>query len=295
MVNIAEMAQKVLCERYQAAALINWRGAAARAGRTNSFRNGQTTLVNNATKRQLKQQDQFITFTEQGIDWANQNRQKAIVIGAIVIAVILVIVGGYSIYEHRNGAASAAFGEAMATYQLPLNDGSEPLPPGTKSFPNAKARAAAASAQFAAVADRYGMTTSGKLAEYFAGVTHLEAGNDSAAESELTKVSKSWNGDLAALGKMALAGLYEQTGRNAQAVDLLKELGKGHATTVPPFLAQVQLGDLYQAEGQTEQAKRVWAEVKDKDKDAKGNPGPAAELASEKLNPQNGQGFGAAQ
>jgi predicted negative regulator of RcsB-dependent stress response len=245
--------------------------------------------VDNATKRQLKQQDQFITFTEQGIGWANQNRQTAIVIGAVVVVAILIIVGGYSLYQHRTTAASDAFGNAMHTYQMPLSDGTEPLPPGTKSFPNAKARASAASTQFAAVANQYGMTEPGKLAQYFAGVTDIEAGNDSAAEPALTKAAGSWNGDIAALGKMALAGLYEQTGRNAQAEHLLEELGKGHATTVPPFLAQIQLGELYQSEGKTEEAKRVWAQVKDKDKDAKGNPGPAAEIANEKLNPQSAQ------
>lgn len=251
--------------------------------------------MDNATKRQLKQQDQFITFTEHGIDWANQNRQKAILIGAIVVALILVIVGGYTIYQHRSAEAASAFGDAMQTYQRPLNDGSEPLPPGTKSFPDAKARAIAAHQQFVAVADQYGMTEPGRLSQYFAGVTDMEAGNYSAAESTLNKVAGSWNGDVAALGKMALAGLYEQTGRNAQAETLLQELGKGHATTVPPFLAQIQLGELYQSEGKTEQAKRVWAEVKDKDKDAKGNPGPAAEIASEKLNPQATQGPGLGQ
>lgn len=258
-------------------------------------KNGNKSFVDNATKRQLKQQDQFIAFTEHGIDWANQNRQKAIAFGAAIVVLILVVVGAYTFYQHRNTAASAAFGDAMHTYQLPLNDGSQPLPPGTKSFPDARARAVAAHAQFAEVADRYGLTEPGKLARYFAGITDIEAGNTGAAESELSKVAGSWNGDLAALARQALAGVYETTGRNAQAEKLLEELGKGHATSVPPFLAQIQLGELYQSEGKIEQAKRVWAQVKDKDKDKKGNPGPAAEIASEKLNPQSTAGAGLGQ
>jgi predicted negative regulator of RcsB-dependent stress response len=242
--------------------------------------------VDHATKRQLKKQDQFITVTEQSIAWVDQNRQIAIVMGVIAVVLILVLVGGYTIFQHRSEAAATAFGDAMATYQRPINDGSQPLPPGTKSFPSAKARAAAANGQFLAVANKYGMTNPGKLAEYFVGVTYMDEGNNAAAEAALKKVSGSWNGDVAALGKMALAGVYEQTNRNAQAETLLEDLGKGHATTVPPFLAQIQLGELYQSEGKMAEAKRVWAEVKDKDKDAKGNPGPAGEIASEKLNPQ---------
>lgn len=242
--------------------------------------------MDNRTKRQLKKQDQFISFTEHGVDWAKENRQQAITIGAIAVVLILLIVGGYSVYQHRTNAASNAFGDAMQTYQQPLASQAPELQPGTKTFPDAKARAAAANAQFLAVANKYGMTQPGKMALYMAGVTYIEEGNTSAAEDALKKVSSSWTGDTAALGKSALAGLYEQTGRNADAEKLLEELGKGSASTVPPFYAQVRLGDLYQSEGRISDAKRVWAQVKDKDKDTKGNPGPAAEIASERLNPQ---------
>lgn len=242
--------------------------------------------MDNATKRQLRKQDQFITFTGHGVDWAKQNRQQAIVIGVIVVAAILLIVGGYSFYQHRTTLASNAFGDAMETYQEPLASQAPELQPGTKTFPDVKARAAAANAQFLAVADKYGLTQPGKMALYMAGVTYMEEGNTSAAEDALKKVAGSWDGDSAALGKSALAGLYEQTGRDADAEKLLEELSKGHASTVPPFYAQVRLGDLYQSEGKIADAKRVWAQVKDKDKDSKGNPGPAAEVASERLNPQ---------
>ena len=242
--------------------------------------------MDNATKRQLKKQDQFVTLTEHGVDWAKQNQKQAITIGAIAVALILLIVGGYTLFQSRSDAAANAFGEAMQIYQAPLASQAAELPPGIKTYPDAKARAAAANAQFVAVADKYGMTEPGKMALYMAGVTYMDEGNNGAAENALKKVSSSFNGDTAALGKSALAGLYQQEGRNADAEKLLEELGKGSATTVPPYFAQIRLGDLYQAEGKTAEAKRVWAEVKDKDKDPKGNPGPAAEIASERLNPQ---------
>jgi predicted negative regulator of RcsB-dependent stress response len=242
--------------------------------------------VDNATKRQLRKQDQFISFTEHGVDWAKQNRQRAIVLGVIAVVAVLLIVGGYSFYQHRTDAASNAFGGAMQTYQEPLASQAPELQPGVKTFPDARARATAANAQFLAVANKYGLTQPGKMALYMAGVTYMEEGNNGAAEDALKKVAGSWDSDTAALAKSALAGLYEQTGRNADAEKLLEELGKGSASTVPPFYAQVQLGDLYQSEGRIPDAKRVWAQVKDKDKDPKGNPGPAAEIASERLNPQ---------
>lgn len=252
--------------------------------------------MDNKTKRQLKKQDQFVALTEHGVDWAKENQQQAIIIGAIAVVLILLIVGGYTLFEHRSDAAANAFGEAMQTYQAPLASQAPNLPPGIKTFPDAKARAAAANAQFVAVADKYGMTEPGKMALYMAGLTYMDEGNNAAAEDALKKVASGWNGDIAALGKSALAGLYQQMGRNADAEKLLEELSKGSATTVPPYFAQIRLGDLYQAEGKTADAKRVWAQVKDKDKDPKGNPGPAAEVASERLNPQPaGPGLGTGQ
>lgn len=238
------------------------------------------------TKRQLKKQDQFVTLTETGVDWAKQNTRQAITIAAIAVALILVLVGGYTFFQHRSDAAAAAFGEAMQTYQQPLASQAPQLPPGTKTFSDAKTRAAAANVKFRAVADKYGMTDPGKMALYMTGVTYMEDGNNGAAEDALKKVAGSFNGDTAALAKSALAGLYEQTGRNADAEKLLQELSKGSAATVPAYFAQIELGDLYQTEGRTADAKRVWAEVKDKDKGPKGAPGPAAEVASERLNPQ---------
>jgi tetratricopeptide (TPR) repeat protein len=249
--------------------------------------------VDNATKRQLKKQDQFVSMTEHGIAWAQQNRRQALIAAAAAVAAIAAILGGYALYEHRSAAAETAFGEAMTTYQTPIADPAQPLPPGMKSFPDAKARAAAANPQFVQVAQQYGLTTDGRLAEYFAGLTYMEEGQNGPAEDALKKSASSWDSGVAAVGKMALAGLYRQTGRDAQAIDLYNELAKGKSATVPPGLAQIQLAELYQSEGKTEEARKIYSTLKENDKDSKGKPGAAALVATEKLNPKTAAGPGA--
>lgn len=241
--------------------------------------------MDNATKRQLKKQDQFVALTNSSVHWADEHRKKAIVAGVVAVVLILAVVGGYTLYQNRSAAAETQFGAAMEIYQTPLVNPAQPMPPGTKTFQNAKDRAAAANSQFQQVADHYGSTNSGKLAEYFVGLTFMDEGQNGPAEEALKKVAGSWNGDLAALGKSALAGLYQQTGQEAKAVDLYNQLIKGNATTVPPSLAQVQLAELYQSEGKTAQARQIYADLKDKDKNSKGKPGAASEIASQKLNP----------
>lgn len=244
--------------------------------------------MNTALKRHPKDKDQFVLATESTVSWANNNRQAALLVGGLGVLLILLLVGGYSLYQRRTAEAETAFGEAMQTYQTPLVRPDQPLPPGMKAFNTARERAQKANGQFNDVAHRFGLTQPGKLAEYFAGLTYMEAGQNGAAEDALKKVASSWNGDTSALAKDALAQLYAQTGRADQAVALYQQLGKGHATTVPPDLAQLQLADMYNAQGKTEQARQIYAQIKDHDKDAKGKPGIAAQVATRKLNPEAG-------
>lgn len=246
--------------------------------------------MNNEEKRRLKQQDKFHELTGEGIQWAEQHRNTTIAWAVALVVVVAGSVGGYSLYQHRTAEAETAFGGAMQTYQTPLVNAEQPAPPGMKTFPDAKTRAAAANAQFVQVANQFGLTKPGKLAEYFAGLTYAEEGQNGQAEDALKKASDSWDGGIAALGKMALAQLYQQTGRDQQAIDLYNELAKGNATTVPPSEAQLQLAELYEGQGKTEEARKIYAVLKDKDKDAKGKPGEAAQIASAKLNPQSGPG-----
>lgn len=243
-------------------------------------------FVDNAEKRRLKKQDKFHELTGESLQWAESHRQKTIVGAVTLVVVVLAVVGGYSWYTSRSAAAETALGTAMQTYQTPLVNAEQPVPPGMKTYPDAKSRAAAANAQFVQVAGQYGLLKPGKLAEYFAGLTYAEEGKNDEAVDALKKVAGSWNGGLSALGKMALAEVYQQTNRDAQAIDLYNELAKSDATTVPANTAKLQLAELYESEGKTAEARKIYAELKDKDKDSKGKPGAASQIASAKLNPQ---------
>ena len=168
----------------------------------------------------------------------------------------------------------------MASYQTPIAQPGQPVPPGMKTFPSVVERAKAANAQFLAVANQYGLTPDGKLSLYFAGLTYIEAGQNASAEDALKKVAAGWNRDLSALAKLALAQLYRQTSRDAQAIEMYQQLTAKPATTVPAGLAQLQLAELYESEGKTADAKKIYAQLKDKDP-----KGPVGLEAAQKLNP----------
>jgi predicted negative regulator of RcsB-dependent stress response len=142
-------------------------------------------------------------------------------------------------------------------------------------------RAKAANQQFVAVARQYGWLSEGSKAHYFAGVTYEELNQTAPAETELKAAAGAWSwGDrnLANLAKLALAGLYHQMDRDAEAIDIYNALAAKPSETVPTAVAQLDLADLYAAEGKIEQARKLWAKVKDADKD-----GMAGSIAAQKL------------
>jgi len=245
--------------------------------------------VDQQTRQALKH-DQFVDTTQHGIEWASHNRRSIVLWSSIVAAVLLLAVIGAVVFNHRSEQASIAFGNAMQTYQTPITAPGQQVPPGIKTFPSAAERAKAANQLFLQVADQYGMTSSGKLARYFAGLTYIESGQNGPAESTLKQVSSGWNNDLASLAKLGLAQLYRQTGRDAQAVEVYNDLTAHPSTAVPAGTAQLQLADLYEAQNKPELAKKVYATLKDKD--AKG---PAGMIAAQKLNPSPAGAAGAIQ
>lgn len=230
--------------------------------------------------RQALKHDQFVDTAQHGLEWANENRRPLILVGSIVGALIVILVVVAVIFNQRSEKADVAFGEAMQTYQTPLATPGQQVPPGVKTFPSAVERAKAANQLFLNVANNYGMTSSGKMARYFGGLTYVEAGNNSQAESTLKEVAGGWNSDLASLAKLALAQLYRQTGRDSQAIEVYNDLTAHPTNSVPAGTAQLQLADLYEAENKPEMAKKIYAQLKDKD--AKG---PAGMIAAQKLNP----------
>ena len=240
--------------------------------------------------RQALKHDQFVDTTQHGLEWASQHRRSLLVTGVLALAVIAVLAVAAVVFNSRSEKAEIALGEAMQTYQTPLAAPGQQVPPGVKTFPSAAERAKTANQLFLKTADAYGMTSAGKLARYFAGLTYIEAGQSASAEATLKQVASGWNNDLASLAKLALAQLYRQTGRDQLAIDLYNDLTAHPSTAVPAGTAQLQLADLYEAQNKPELAKKIYATLKDKD--AKG---PAGMIAAQKLNPAPAGGPGPVQ
>jgi tetratricopeptide (TPR) repeat protein len=232
--------------------------------------------VDTRTRHALKK-DRFAQATASSVSWVSGHRSGVLRWTISAVAVLAVAIVALVIWNLRSNAADAALGTAMDTYNAPLAQPGAPAESG--SYSSASERARAANQQFAEVVQKYGWLSQGAKAHYFAGITDQELGQTAAAETELKSAAGSWNRDLANLANLALAGIYRQTNRDSQAIDLYNALIAKPSETVPVATAQLSLADLYAAEGKQDQARALLAKVKDANKE-----GAANQIATQKLN-----------
>ena len=212
------------------------------------------------TRHQLKE-DKFAQAITQQVDWTVEHR-NTILIGLAII-LVLVIAGGlyWKSAKEKDEQASLALGNALRTYNAPLRNAGQPIPPEMKSFANAKERSEAAEKEFQKIADDYSSTRNGKYARYLAGVAAMEAGDNKKSEESLKQVAQSGDKDLSALAKFALASLYASQGKDSDAVQMYKEVIQADAHAVPKTTAQLELASYYEGKNNPAEAVKIYEEI----------------------------------
>ena len=245
------------------------------------------------TRHQLKE-DKFASFVSKEMQLASTHR-KTIVTAIGAVGVVAIALAGIMLYiNSRDDKASVALGAAMRTYQAPILAPGTPAPPDVKSFTSSKDRAQAAVKEFNQVASDYSSTRNGKFARYMAGVADVDAGDLKGAEQNLSEASSFRDRDLSALAKFALASIYRDSKRDADAIRLYQELIDINSVAVPKSTAQFELAALYEAKQQPGEAAKVYEQIEkdeqaaratDKKAPANANPqkSPIEEMAAGKL------------
>jgi tetratricopeptide (TPR) repeat protein len=231
--------------------------------------------VDTRTRHSLKK-DRFAQATASSMSWLSGHRSGVMRWTIVAVSVLVAAVAALGLWSWLSNKAEAALGAALDTYNAPLTQPGAPAVSG--EYATAGDRAKAANRQFVEVAKQYGWLPEGAKAHYFAGATYEELGQNAPAETELKVAAGAWDRNLSNLAKLALAGLYHQTYRDAQAIELYNALAAKPSDTVPTAVAQLGLADLYAATGHQDQALALWAKVKDTSKDS-----AAGAIAAQKL------------
>ncbi|MBZ5613091.1 MAG: tetratricopeptide repeat protein [Acidobacteriia bacterium] len=227
------------------------------------------------TRHQLKQ-DRFSKVTleaaENAAHWTVEHRSKLIAAAVAVVVIAAVAFGGWYYVNTQDEKASAELSTAVRTFETPVRPAGVPAQPGYDSFASPQERATAARKQFQAIVDKYPHTHTADMARYFVGLASAQLNDNAAAERSLQEAAGSSNADLAALGKFALASVYRAENKDAQAVDLYKQLIDKPTIVVSKATAQLELASFYEAQKKPDEAKRIYDQVQKEN--------PATEAAS---------------
>ena len=220
-------------------------------------------------RRQLKQ-DRFAETTKETISWAVSHRTALTWVLSAAVVLAAVVLGAWWYWNYHSQQASAALGKAMETYNAPLRAPNTPPAGEEISFAAAVERAQAARTQFDHVARQYSHTKSGRIARYMAALTTIDMGDDKSGEEQLRQVAAAGDRDLSSLAKLALAGIYRNTHRDKEALDLYQDLVSHPTASVSKPMAQLELASFYEATKQNAEAAKLYQEI------VKENPGATA-------------------
>ncbi|MGA7568130.1 MAG: tetratricopeptide repeat protein [Terriglobales bacterium] len=215
-------------------------------------------------RHQLKQ-DRFSKVTleaaENAAHWSEEHKGTLIAAIAAIVAAAAIGFGGWYYVNAQDEKASADLSVAVRTFQTPVRPAGVPAEPGYDSFASSNERATTARKQFQAILDKYPHTHTAAMARYFVGLAAGQLHDYPSAERDLQETARSSNSNLAAVGKFALAALYREENKDAQAIDLYKQLIDKPSITVSKATAQLELAGLYESQGKPDEAKKIYAEV----------------------------------
>ena len=216
------------------------------------------------TERHHLKENELQTLAVQARDLFDTRRREANIIGAILLAVV-VIGGGYFLWQERVQArASAMLARAIAVQESRVSTPGTAASPGTAgAYPTERARLQAAVAKFKSAADTYPSTDAGVFARYQEAVGQVALGNPAAAVSAYQEVIKRSAGIYGQMARLGLAEAQARAGQYDQAINAFKELAQRKDGPLPIDGILMQLGRAYRDAGKRADAQQTFNRLVD--------------------------------
>ena len=241
----------------------------------------QPVLPTDQPQAKVQYQDAFQHNVNRKIDYASrkfEGKGKNILYALGAIAVLVVLIGIFLLWNYRSGAAAqTALGKAIETSQAAVAETPPPAgAPTAKTFKTQNERATAAIGEFQAVADKYSGDVAQK-AKYFVAVNRLTI-DRAAGIQELENLATS-NDEVGKLSKFALAQAKSDDGKPDEAAALYKELAAMENPIIAKDTINFQLAKIYEKQGKTQEASDIYYNIAKTAAEAKGLDGKATPLS----------------
>lgn len=211
-------------------------------------------MARRRTRKQQEQDDTLINLGEakdqaQGFLEENQNMILAVVLG------LLILVGGYFAYKYmvqmpNEEKAAVEMYKVQNLFQV-------------DSFARALEGPGGGNLGFKDIIDQYGGTSSGNLAQYYAGLCYLHLGNFQEAIDHLEDFSAA--GSITpAMRYGAIGDAHSELGNADKAISNYKSAAAASPNDFSsPYYLQ-KLGQFLERQGKKEEAKKAYMQIKDK-------------------------------
>ena len=169
------------------------------------------------------------------------------IVSTVLLAAIVLLAGyyGWRIYNTRQTAqAQTAFDNAMKIFNAPLLLPGQPSLPGEVSYMDLAQRSQDAEVRLSAVAAKYPNTPPGRMARYYSALCLMDLDKLNQASEELKKLQNGSDKELAALANFQQALIAERTGKNDQAIPILRALSTSGSILVPKPLVLLELAGI---------------------------------------------------
>ncbi|HJZ63523.1 MAG TPA: tetratricopeptide repeat protein [Candidatus Acidoferrum sp.] len=217
-------------------------------------------MTEHISRKELKQ-DKIRQSFEHGAEAVYSHGQLAGIVVAVVLAIVIGWAGWKFYSDRQNLQASAAFDEAMKTYNARIglrNPGADAT---DISFATEDARAQASLQKLTIVADKFPRTNPGRLARYYAALALEDLERHNQALEELKKLSSTNDKELAAMTQYQVANIYARTGKTDDAVKTYRALAEQRSVFVPRQVVLLELADLLR-QSNPKEAANLYQQVK---------------------------------
>jgi predicted negative regulator of RcsB-dependent stress response len=215
-------------------------------------KSGRRVLVSEHISRKELKHDRVRESIEHGAEAVLSHTR---IVSIVLLAGIVLLCGyyGWKIYNDRQTAqAQAALDEAMKIFNAQILLPGQPSLPGEVSYVDPTQRSQDAEVRLSAVAAKYSSTPPGRLARYYSAICLMDMDKPNQASEELKKLQGGSDKELAALANFQQALIAERTGKNDQAIPILRTLSNSGSILVPKPLVLLELAGILRQTSPTE-------------------------------------------